>query len=62
MTDMVKITYFIATDKAGSRCSGVEEFDRDEWEAMTDAEQEAAMREVAFEHLDWSYKEADSHE
>lgn len=55
----MKVRYWISTNKQGSECSDIVEFDDDEWSAMTEDEQEAAMKESAFNHLDWGYETVD---
>jgi hypothetical protein len=36
MSDTVKVRVFISTNKVGSKCEEVLEFDREEWESMTE--------------------------
>lgn len=57
MSNTVKVKYYIETDKVTSRCEGVVEFDRAAWEAMTEQEKEAEMREEAFNSMEWGFKE-----
>jgi len=57
MTDTVYIRYYIETDRVGSREEGVAEFDRADWEAMSPEQQEAEIKEEAFNFLSWGFKE-----
>lgn len=57
MADIVKITVFIQTNKVGSRCKATIEFDREEWDSMTDEEKEDACRDVAFNMGEWGWNE-----
>jgi hypothetical protein len=55
MTDPIKITVYVETNKVGSRCEDEIEFDCDEWESMTEAEQDEACRDAAFNMLEWGW-------
>lgn len=55
-SDIVKVSWYIATNKVGSECRGVAEFDREEWESMSDSEKEEVVQEVAFEWMEWSWE------
>jgi|AntDeeMinimDraft_5_1070356.scaffolds.fasta_scaffold39660_2 K+/H+ antiporter YhaU regulatory subunit KhtT len=57
MSDTVHIKYYIETDKLGSRCEEVVEFERAEWEAMSPTQQEAEMKEHAFNWMEWGFSE-----
>ncbi len=59
MSDKIKIEYNIKTDIHGSDCSDVLEFDRKEWEAMSESEREEIMRDAAFERVEWDYRETE---
>jgi len=43
--------YFVTLDDIG--------IEDDEWDDMDDAEKDEAMRDIAFERLDWGYTEID---
>ena len=55
--EVVKVKYRISTDNAGSECSDIVEIDKEYWDSLSDDGKEAEVKEVAFQHLDWSYKE-----
>jgi len=57
MSGTVKIKYYVRTDIVGSTCEDTEEFDRAEWEAMSEKEKEDAMRELAFNSMEWGFRE-----
>lgn len=57
MTDTAKVRVWISTNKVGSECSDVVEFDREEWEAMSDSDKEDALRDTAFNHMEWGWQE-----
>lgn len=52
----MRVKYWIKTDKMGSKCQDTVEFDDDEWNSMTDEDREAAVKEIAFGHLDWGFE------
>lgn len=54
----MKVRFEISTDKIGSKCTDVIEFDDDEWAEMTPEDREEAMREIAFQHIEWNWEEA----
>jgi hypothetical protein len=56
MSDIVKVMYSVQTNRSGSECSDVLEFDREDWEGMTEDQREAQMREAAFEEVNWHYE------
>lgn len=57
MSDKVQIRVSISTQKVGSECTDVVEFDRNVWDAMTDDEKEDACREAAFNMVEWHWVE-----
>lgn len=59
MSNKIKIEYNIKTDIYGSDCSDVLEFDRQEWESMSEEEQEEIMSDAAFERIEWDYREVE---
>jgi len=54
---MKKFEVFIQTNKVGSRCADIVEFEDEEWEDMSESEREETMKEIAFNYLDWGFKE-----
>lgn len=59
MADTVKVTVFIRTNNVGSMCEDVIEFDRDEWESMTEEEREEVCRNTAFNMGEWGWRQND---
>jgi len=57
MSDKVRVRVAISTQKVNSECTDVVEFDREEWEAMSDSEKEDACREAAFGMMEWYWNE-----
>lgn len=57
MSDTVKIRVRISTNKVGSECIDELEFAREDWDAMSDDEKEAACREAAFNFMEWNWEE-----
>lgn len=57
MSETIKIEVFIRTDKISSECTDEIEFDREEWESMTDAEKTEVCRDVAFNMGEWGWRE-----
>lgn len=57
MKDTVKIKVWISTNKVGSKCSDVVEFDREEWESMSDKDKEDALQYAAFDYMEWGWEE-----
>jgi len=55
VSDTVRIRYYVRTDMVGSMCEDYVEMPREEWEAMTPKEQEAEMKEHAFNHMEWGF-------
>jgi hypothetical protein len=56
-SDMIKVRVRISTRKVGSECEDVLEFERAEWESMTDVQRENACRPAAFEMMEWNFEE-----
>jgi hypothetical protein len=56
MSDIVKVKYSIQTNRVGSECAEVLEFEREDWEGMTEDEQESEMRNAAFGEMEWYYE------
>jgi len=57
MKDIVKIKVWISTNKVGSECSDVVEFDREEWESMSDKDKEDVLQDAAFNYMEWGWEE-----
>lgn len=57
MIDAVKIRVTIRTNKVGSECVDVLEFDREEWESMTAKERDVDCFEVAMNMVEWDWDE-----
>lgn len=55
MNDVIKVKYSVRTDKVGSKCSDVVEFEREDWESMTEEEREEEMKQHAFDEIEWNY-------
>lgn len=54
--DKVKLKYWAATNKVGSKCDNEFEMDREDWESMTPEEQEAFMFECVQDLFEWSFE------
>jgi len=52
MSDKVRVKYSIMTNKVGSECEDVLEFDREDWDSMSETDHEEEMKQAAFEK--WS--------
>lgn len=57
--EIVKIRYKISTDNVGSECADIVEIDKVYWDSLSDTGKHNEMKDVAFEHLEWSYKEVE---
>lgn len=55
MSGTVKVAWSLSIGLVGCRHEGVEEFDAEEWESMSEDEKDEAVRDVAFERIDWNY-------
>ena len=56
MGDTVKVQVWISTNKVGSKCEDTAEFDREEWESMTDDEKDDLCKDTAFNNMDWGWR------
>lgn len=54
--DTVKIKVRISTNKVGSECSNIIEFDREDWESMSEAEREEAMHDEVWNMAEWGWE------
>jgi hypothetical protein len=59
MSDMIKIKVSISTNRVGSECVDYLELLREEWDAMSEEEQEDIRRDVAFNVIDWHWEEVE---
>lgn len=59
MGDAVKIRYWIRMDTCESTLGDTVEVDKDIWDEMGEVERYGFMREYAFDHVEWDYKELD---
>jgi len=57
MSNNVKILVSVRTDKVGSECQDTVEFERADWEVMSQEEREDALREVVWNMAEWNWKE-----
>lgn len=55
MSDTIKIRVYVGTKFVGSEDEQIVEVDREEWEDMSDSQQEKYMREIMFEMISWGY-------
>ncbi|WP_323016383.1 hypothetical protein [Castellaniella sp.] len=60
MSGIIRIKVEVSTNKVGSDDYNIVEFDRDEWNALTDAQREQYCREVMFEMIEWNWEETDA--
>lgn len=61
MSEIVRVVGKVRTNRVGSECEFEAEFERDEWEGMSEDEREEAMREAMWDsgQVDWDYRVAD---
>lgn len=57
MGEQIKIKVWIRTNKVGSKCEDTIEFDKEDWESMSDDEKEEVCRDTAFNMGDWGFEE-----
>ena len=57
MNETVKIRVYISTNMVGSECSDIVEFEREEWDAMSDSYRENVLRDTAFNYMEWGWEE-----
>ena len=57
MSDKVRVKYSIMTNKVGSECEDVLEFDREDWDSMSETDHEEEMKQAAFEEMEWYWEE-----
>jgi hypothetical protein len=57
MSDTVKVRVYISTNKVGSECSDVVEFEREDWNSMSDQDKEDALQDTAFSYMEWGWEE-----
>lgn len=57
MSDKIRIRVSISTQKIGSKCVDEIEFERAEWESLTDEEKESECRDTAFSMMEWDWTE-----
>ena len=57
MSDKVRVKYSIMTNKVGSECEDVLEFDREDWDSMSETDHEEEMKQAAFEEMEWYWVE-----
>lgn len=55
MSDTVKVRWSISLGLVGCTKTGVEEYDREEWESMTADQQEEEMQEIVSQEMEWGY-------
>lgn len=54
---MKRIKITIRTNKVGSLCEDILEFEDEEWEGMSEKEREEVCRSAAFDMMEWNYRE-----
>jgi hypothetical protein len=57
MSDTVLVRVWVATRKVGSECDTVIDFEKEDWEGMSDNEKDEACKETMWEMCDWGYDE-----
>ncbi|WP_157895528.1 hypothetical protein [Rhizobium sp. LCM 4573] len=57
MSDTVRIKVWVRTDRVGSECSEVVEFDKKEWDSASDDEKESALRDTVWNMAEWGWDE-----
>lgn len=55
--DIVNVRYTVSTDKVGSKCTEVIEYDREWWEQLSSEERDEEMRQHAFSRVGWHWEE-----
>lgn len=56
-SDIIKVRVTAHTNKVGSDCLDELEFERKEWNAMSDEQKEEACRDAAFQMMEWYWEE-----
>jgi hypothetical protein len=56
MSETITVRVYVRTNKIGSECDTELEFDRDEWEAMSEQEREDACRDAVWNMAEWNYE------
>ena len=61
MSDTVKVTIYVSTDKVGSRVEKTIEFDAEEWLDMDFKERDEVCHECLFDEcmIDWGWEEGE---
>lgn len=54
--DDVEIIVSVSTNKVGSKCEETIAFDREDWESMSEQEQEEVCRDEIFQMIEWNYE------
>lgn len=54
--EVVRVRVWASTNKVGSECEDIVEFDATEWAGATEEEREEWCREAAFEYIEWGYE------
>jgi hypothetical protein len=57
---MKRIKVTIRTNKVGSECSDIMEFEDDDWNSMTDPEREEVCKDAAFNMMEWNFEEMEA--
>lgn len=56
MNDMVKVRVFVQTNRVGSKCEEVIEFDREDWESMSESERTECCMDVMWNMAEWGFQ------
>lgn len=58
MSEKVKIKMWVTTDRVGSKSTRTLEFDREDWDVMSDLEKEEAVHDELWRVISWGWEEA----
>jgi hypothetical protein len=58
VSEKVKIKMWVTTDRVGSKSTRTLEFDREDWDVMSDLEKEEAVHDELWRVISWGWEEA----
>lgn len=59
MSEQVRVKVTVCTKKIGSECEDEIEFDREDWDSMSEQEREQACFESVWNMAEWNWREID---
>jgi len=57
MSDVITVRWTLSIGIVGCRKEGELEFDREDWDAMSEDERDEEMKEAVFQEIEWDYHE-----